>query len=125
MPTPAYNDNAIPYGSRALHIFRLSVDNGSYVFENISVNRPTNVIKRHNEVNEPNGSVGQNGFVEGTATVQLAIAATVLPLPGDTFTVTLDATVGSEVFIIHAVGQPEAQADYFKASLSFIKKYGA
>lgn len=120
-----YVDNSVPYGSRTVTFSRAAVSLGSYVAEQISVNRPANVLKRKNEVGNPNGAVGQEDFVTGSATVQLADSTSKQLRVGDTFPAIFDTDLGSENYWITSADQPESQSDYKKQSVQFQKKYGA
>lgn len=121
--TPAWNDGSIPYGARLETFSRSAVSLGSYVCENISLNRPTNPIERRDETGGPNGSVGVPNFVTGSATVQLATTSSKQLRPGDTFTDTFDGDLGAENFIVESTDQPEGQTDYKKMNIRFRKKY--
>lgn len=119
-----YVDNSVPYGSRVLTVSRLGVSQGDYVAEQISLSRPANVIKRYDQVRNPNGAVGQEDFVTGSATLQLATSSSKQLRVGDTFPATFDDITGSETFWLTSVDQPESQGDYKKQSVQFQKKYG-
>ncbi len=118
-----FNDGAIPYGSRLVTMFRAAVNLGTYVLENVTVNRPSHMIKRYNQIRQPNGSVGIDDFVEASAVAQLATITSTLLRNGDTFSDTFDAALGAETFIVAGADQPESQGEYKKQSLKFIKKY--
>jgi len=94
----------------------------TYVLENTNVNRPTFIIKRYDEKRRPNASVGQEDFVEGSATAQLATEASKQLAAGDTFTHEFNSVFGSETFIIHSPDSVLAQGDYFKQPVKFIKQ---
>lgn len=128
-----YNDGSVPYGSRVEAVSRPATlpggsnprgtfSNVSYVFENITVNRPTFIIKRYDEARNPSASVGIDDFVEGSAVVQLATSSTKELAAGDTFSDTFDQGLGAENFIIHSVDQTLTQGDYRKQPIRFIKK---
>lgn len=124
MSTPAfYNDGNIPYGSRLETMNRGGSSLGSYVLENVTINRKSKIIKRMDELGGPNGSVGVPDFDEGSAVAQLATSSTTILQRGDKFTDTFDAVTGAETWIVTECDQPETQNDYKKQSLKFIKKY--
>lgn len=112
------NDGTVQYGSRVL-----TINSVTYIAEQIEVRRPTIIIERRSELNAPNGQVQTDDFVTGTATLQLASGATIIPDNGDTFSTTFDAS--SETFFLSEVGQAESQGDAKKVSISFRKKYNA
>lgn len=131
---PAYNDGSIPYGVttpagvvRAWAISRVVSGTptvlGTYIVEASSLSRPANIVRRKNQVNEPTGSIGQNDFPTGTATVQIATTSASYLIPGDYFSDTFSTEIGAESFIVTHADQPETQADYKKQTLQFIKQY--
>ena len=117
---PLVNDGSVQYGSRVL-----TINSVTYVAEQIEVRRPSFVIERRDQLNKPNGQVIDEDFVTGTATLQLATGATVIPQIGQTFQETFVAAIGAETFILSEIGQPEAQGDAKKVPVSFRKKYNA
>jgi len=114
------NDGTVQYGSRVL-----TVNAVAYIAEQLEVRRPTVIIERRSELNAPNGQVQTDDFVTGTATLQLASGATIIPVNGDTFTATFITSVGAETFFLSEVSQPESQGDSRKVSVTFRKKYNA
>jgi hypothetical protein len=123
MANPNWNDGTIPYGTRTEVVNRGGSPQGTYVFEQLQITRPTNVIRRKDQTGQPNGSVGQPDFVTGTATVQIPTSASNGILPGDTFTDTFDSSLSAETFILSEIGQPEEQTAYKKFTVQFIKRY--
>lgn len=115
---PLINDGTVQQGSRVL-----SIDSVSYIAENIEVTRPTQIVERRSELGAPNGQAQIDDFVTGTATLQLATGATVIPENGDTFATTFVTAIGSETFFLSEVGQPETQGEAKKVNISFRKKY--
>jgi len=115
---PLVNDGTVQYGSRVL-----TINSVTYVAEQIEVRRPTFVIERRNQLNQPSGQVIDDDFVTGTATLQLATGSTAIPTNGQSFTETFGAA--SETFLISEVGQPEEQGGEKKVTISFRKKYNA
>lgn len=118
MPDPAgtKNDGGLVFGSQVL-----TIDSVAYVAENISVDAPSAVIEQKNIYGVPSGQVIVEGFVTGTATLQLASSATVLPTIGDAFQLT---TVGgvSVYFLVSQVGQAFSQDAETKVNISFRKR---
>lgn len=114
----AYNDGALPYGSRILTINAIT-----YIAENVEITRPTQNIQRRDELNEPSGAVYVDDFATGNATLQLAAATTAVPTIGQTFTATFGS--GSETFVLTEVGQPESQGEAKKVSVNFSLTYGS
>src|SRR5262245_61490900 len=99
---PLINDGTVQYGARVL-----TINSVTYVDENHQATRPSTIIERRNELNEPSGQVAIADFVTGSASLQLATGATVTPPLGETFTTTFLAA--AETFFISQVGQPEEQ----------------
>ena len=110
-----YNDGNIPYGSRAV-----SINGTGYIADDISITRPTQEIKRTNELGEPNGWVATIDFVEGQATLQMPDSTTT-PDNGDTFIT--DFGEGNETFYVTEVGIPENKDSDKKVTITFRKAY--
>lgn len=153
MPTQAtfpgnFNDGGLPFGARAVVFYRQSAPGsgvwstklGTYILEGTTPSRSARVIKRYDEVGQPNGSAGVEDYTEGSGTAQLATvpgdgsAGTTIPLrPGDAFATIFDKSApsqtnssgGAESFVLTKTDQPEAQLDYKKQTLSFQKLYTA
>lgn len=114
------NDGSVQYGSRTLQI---PVTTGTtFVADSCEVNRPTNVIEQTDEIGEPSGQVIVDGFVTGSAQLQMQ-ASVDAPVLGEEFAVTWDATIGSETFIVSSVSQPETKDGEKKCNIEFRKKY--
>lgn len=114
----SYNDGTVQYGSRVVTINAVA-----YVADNIEITRPTNIIERTQEAGEPSGWVAVPGFPTGTATLQLASGATVIPTLGLTFST--DFGAGAETWAIVEVGQPEAKDAEKKVNITFRKDIAA
>jgi len=114
----AYNDNNVPFGSQVI-----TIGGTAFVAENISLNIPTQITERRNEVGDPNGQVIIEQFGNGSATLQFATTLTVPPTIGATFTLTRQSglTIGA---IVSQVTEPQAQFDIKKCQINFRKKYG-
>lgn len=124
MASPTYNDGTVQYGSRVLTVLDASsVTYGTYVADNITINRPTKAVDRTNEIGEPSGSVGIADFVTGSATIQLASSSTKEPIAGYTVTMTLDSTIGSETFFITSINRAESKDAEKKFNITLKKKY--
>jgi hypothetical protein len=118
MPDPAgtTNDGGLVFGSQVV-----TIDAVAYVAENISIDAPSTVIEQKDEYGVPSGQVIVEGFVTGTATLQLASSATVLPAIGDAFQIT---TIGGTAvyFLVSQVGQAFSQDAETKCNISFRKR---
>lgn len=110
------NDGTVQYGSRVL-----TINGVDYVADNCEVTRPSKTIERTNEIDEPSGQVSYEGFVTGSATLQLATGSTVIPILGQEFSTTFGAS--SETFYIDSVTQPESKDAEKKVNITFRKKY--
>jgi hypothetical protein len=121
-----YNDNSVPFGSRTEVIKRGSTSAptvvGTFIFESISLTRPSKIIERPNQIGEPNGWVAVSGFIHGTATIQIAEIDSGYPKIGDWFVDTFveDDNNNSldETFVIVEMTQPYAMADYWKCNVT-------
>ena|SRR5579859_2963780 len=123
MGTPAfYNDGAVPYGDRKEIIMRGAATVGTFVLENITVNRKSRKIRQYDELGAPRKQAFLLEFDEGNAVLEIDTNG-VLPERGDTFTDIFDSNVGSEKFVIDEIGQPESQFEAKKANISFSKTY--
>lgn len=116
-----WNDGGIPSGARKVQIYSPNgVDasgntlwttlKGIYILESWSPTRPQYVQKRYDETRKPNGALGQDDFVEASALVQLAYAATPLVSNGDAFTTARRGGGANESFVFINVDEPEEQA---------------
>lgn len=131
MPSPAYNDGTVQYGSRIWIIrdFDAVTLYATCVADNISVNRSTKAVDRTNEIGEPSGSVGVAEFITGSAQLQLASSSTKEPLCGQliicntTVNAQIDATIGNETFFITSVARAESKESEKKWNITFKKKY--
>lgn len=110
-----FNDGNLPYGSRIIQL--TGSGNGTYVAENIEITRPTTQLPRSNELGNPNGAVYIRTWNTGTATLQLATTASVVPAVGNTFATTWSGS--AERFVITQVGQPESSTTDKKVNISF------
>lgn len=116
-----YNDGMLPYGSRVVALTgSLST---TMIADDFSIDRPSTMIKRKDQLGNPTGQVIIGDFVAGTATLQM-VSSSILPTIGDTFTTVVSGSTG-ETFIISKVGQPESSTTDKKVSISFEKKYGS
>jgi len=112
------NDGTVQYGSRVL-----TINGVDYVADNCEVTRPSKTIERTNEIGEPSGQVSYEGFVTGSATLQLATGSTAIPVQGLEFSTTWVASIGPETFYIDSVTQPESKDAEKKVNVTFRKKY--
>lgn len=114
------NDGAVQYGSRVITI--PTSTGTAFVFDNVEVVRPTNVIEQTDELGEPSGQVLVAGFVTGSGVLQMQ-ASVDAPVLGEEFTETFDSTIGAEVFIVSNVSQPETKDGEKKCNIEFRLKY--
>ena len=126
------NDGQIQYGSAIVNIkytaspgttaiSAFATARGTYIAEDITISRPTKLLRQRDEIGGPRGQVLVNDFVDGTCIIQANDAAQPFPQRGDVFSLTLDSTIGLEYFIIGAVSQPFKQEDYWKFNCSLHK----
>lgn len=120
---PILNNTNVPFGSRVIALkSNVGATKGNYVAENITVQRPSTVIERRDEIGQPSGQVIIDSFVVGSATFQLATTASLIPAIGDTF-VTEFIPGTPESCSLSQVDQPEQQTTDKKVNINFRKLY--
>jgi hypothetical protein len=126
MSSPTYTDNQVPIGSR-VETLKSGGGSGStigvYVFENITLDRPSQIVERKDEIGQDNGwALVKNVACTGSGVCQIATAATQRPAPGmwfsDSFDGSTAASSAAEQWVITSVGQPFAHDGYFKANVN-------
>ncbi len=90
----------LAYGSPTLTITNPSGSPVAYKANNIAINRPTQEAKDYDTDGTPGRQRTTRDFAEMTGELQLALAATVLPVMGGTFTFSSDTVHGSENWYI-------------------------
>lgn len=113
----AYVDNQVPFGSRTELLMRAGVSQGTYIFENINLKRPSKVIERPDEIGEPNGFVAVRGFQTGTAVVQIPTADSEFPRVGDYIEDTF-STGAVERWVVTDVDEVYEMNSYYKTNIS-------
>ncbi len=110
-----YNDSSFStnYGTVLLPISGEGVT-GSFVAESMTLNNPSTVIDIRNHLNEPLGRIAIPDFINGTADI---LVSGVFPKRGAQF------GFDSATYYLTEVGQRYAQADIYKANISFNRKY--
>lgn len=111
----SYNDGTIPVNS-----ITITIDGVVYVCDDFNIERPTKSILRTDQNDEPSGGYHYKDVVNGTATVQYL---TKYPAAFETFTVTVDAVIGAETFIVLNVGDHLVKGQERKVPITFTKKY--
>lgn len=107
------NEQTVQYGSRVLTINAVT-----YVADNITINRTSKTILRTNEIDEPSGQVSYKGEPDtGTAQIQLATGATVIPSQGHDFTTNFG--FGSETYYITDISIPFTKDGETKVNITF------
>ena len=114
-----FNDVNVPFGSQVV-----TIGGTAFIADNISLNVPTQVIERRDEVGNPSGQVIIEQFVSGSAVLQFATTLTVPPTNGATFTMVRNggATIGC---VVSQVAEPQTQLDSKKCNINFRKRYGS
>ena len=115
MPSPTYNDQSVPFGSRT-EVFSSA---GTLILEDINITHPTKTIERPDQIGQPNGFVLVAGLPTGTAVAQIPLTSSAIPHVGETFS---DTFLGSatETWVISQVGIPIATGAYYKVSVSMV-----
>ncbi len=98
----------------------------AYIADDFTINRPSKVVEQTQQLDRPNGQRLYATFVTGSATLQLAAAATLTPVLFKAFSVTVyDTDEGGakdvEWFVISEVGQPFQKDQETKVPISFRK----
>lgn len=118
----AYSDGNAPFGSQVVTISTVN-----YVAEKIGYNEPATVVERRDESGAPAAQVVVNGFGSGSAELQFATTATVIPTVGSTFTLTRQgATTGvapTMGAVITGVSETYGQLEIKKCSINFRRRY--
>ena len=124
---PAWVDNQVPIGSAVETVYSgrsgTWASIGSYVFENITLDRPAKTVDRTNEIGQDNGWVLVRKVIStGSAVMQISTAATNVPRAGDYFQdVFTGGTADSsapETWVLTSVGQPFSHDTYFKVNVN-------
>jgi hypothetical protein len=126
-----YNDGQIQFGSWIINLLigprslggNFSAPRGTYIFENIRINRPVKLIKRPDELGGPNGFVMVTEYNEATCTIQLGSAGSSAQaiVNGDYFTNQFNTLNGSESFALGNITEPYEMDGYWKRDGTFIK----
>lgn len=104
------NDGNMPYGSRVL-----TVNGNTYIADDFTINRPSNLVERPGEFGQPTGWVLVPTLPTGSATLQLATTSTPLPEVGMSF------VVDAETFMLNSVSAPEVKDQDKKVAVTFIQ----
>jgi hypothetical protein len=119
-----YTDNQVPIGSRVETIKRgvsAGTTVGVYVFENITLDRPSGVVERVNEIGEDNGwALVNKKPCTGSAVLQIPTSTAPIPHGGDWFSDQFDgSTAGSaEQWVLVNIGQPFEHSGYYKCNVT-------
>jgi len=117
-----WNDSlSAAYGTRILSIPYSGATQVSYIADSYSVTRPTTLMTRTDNANEPNAQVFISDFVTGQANLQLAAATTAVPTIGQVFYGTNVGSLAPDKMCLTEVGEVEAKADFRTCSISFRK----
>ncbi|MDB6022932.1 MAG: hypothetical protein JWQ04_2789 [Pedosphaera sp.] len=125
MGVEAYNDGGVPYGSFSITTWmRKTVAlTGAYILENFNVKRPTKVVERPDQIGGPNGFALVNAQETATGVSQVATSNTNRLQRGDFFTLTVDANIGAEKWVIQDLDDPYEMNGYYKQNLTLRKAY--
>lgn len=123
MSTATYTDNQIPIGSKAETLYSgggEGTGKGTYVFENITLDRPSQIVERKDEIGQENGwALVQAVANTGSGTIQIATSATAIPAAGWWFKDAFDgSTTAQEQWVLTSIGQQFAHDGYFKANVN-------
>lgn len=110
-------DSDVAYGSLVL-----TFDSVAYVAEDIDWTQDSINIEQRNQVGIPAGQVNIEGFVSGTATLQLATAATAMPVINGISAAVDLGRGGTKKYFITSVGKRFSHVGEIKIPISF-KEY--
>jgi len=112
-------DGAQYYGS-----YVIAVASDDFIFDDITIDRPTEDATDMDEVGRPARARYTAGRVTGTATVQIP-ASGVRPTFGQTFSEEFDPEYGTETFVIKEApfNASSAPTEIRKVSVTFAKVY--
>ena len=100
MPTTICVDGSQQYGTPTITTTTGAV---AYKLNNLAINRPISEALDHTATGQPQRQRFTAEVATLTAEAQLATSSTVLPIFGDTFSLTVDVAYGSELWIITEV----------------------
>ena len=123
-PVPAsdvYNDGTIPHGAAQLTFAGKKSGGGDEVMdtEDFTPNFPSNRVERTNRYGVPGGAFGVPKTPNGTCTVQIALASTYIPRPGDVFSA--DTYAGVSWYVTDTT-IPQEKEQYQMVRLSYSQK---
>ena len=112
-------DGAQYYGS-----YVITVGSDDFIFDDITIDRPTEDATDMDEVGRPNRARYTAGRVTGTATVQIPSSG-IRPTFGQTFIEEFDVEYGTETFVIKEApfNASSAPTEIRKVSVTFAKVY--
>ena len=115
MPT---NDGNVPYGS-----YLVTVAGSALVAENINPSRPSTIIERRDELNEPSGQVIIPDFETATMTLQRPTTSADVPSVGAAVTFPVGAGMGptTTTWFISEAGAALDQGDVQKFNVTVRK----
>lgn len=110
MPAPTFpvKTTGLPFGSEIL-----AIDGVNYIAENVRISQGSVTAERQDENGGPNGFALNKAAKTGSATLQLATAATAIPSVGHTF------ERGGVTFVLTEVGEEKAQNGITTVPISF------
>ncbi len=114
---PTYNDGTIPYGSVVI-----TSNVVTYIADDWSVSDGSKRNERTNQWGEVTGAFAIPTVRNGSATVQIATAATALLAPGASFTVTTASPSDANTYLIDTADTPAEKEGYLKQRITFHKK---
>src|SRR3954469_19128595 len=113
MPYTPFQDGTHAFG---IPDSPVTINSVTYIAEDINITSPTTVVEIKDPNGIPTGKVIIPETINGTAKLQLATAATVMPPLGQTFTIQ-----GATMYVTE-VGAAYTQGQYVYANITFMRK---
>jgi hypothetical protein len=110
------NDSSFQSNYGTVYLTISGASTGVYLAESLTLTTPTSTVEIRDHLNRPAGSIVQENFTEGTATLQVSGA---FPTIGARF------GYDGRTFFITDAGHQLSQTDIYKAPISFRREYNA
>jgi hypothetical protein len=123
MAAPVFNDANVPFGSQIV-----TIGGTTFVCESVNWNLGSTIAERRDEQGAPAAQVFVANFDSGTAVLQLATTATIVPTIGATFTLTRNQSGGTASTVgvaVSDVGETQSQMDIRKVNVSLRRRYNS
>lgn len=118
------SDGGRPRGSRKITIKVGGVTDTEFITDDFNVDEPTKFLASTDENDAPNGGEQYADVITGSATLQIAAAATKIPENGDVFSEKIRPDdAAATKFYVSNVGHPEKKDGFKMIPIQFRKYY--